>query len=124
MGGGARAGPPRASGFRFDPQPPACAAAQPKSGDRQQPSARAAAKPRPGTFQQPTAPAAAKPDKPGKPHQLTPNPADPQRYVAHMGAIRGIQDYLGRKAEKAALPRVENSNVDRSVGAIALTVMG
>jgi hypothetical protein len=45
-------------------------------------------------------------------------------YVRYMSAIRCIQDYLGRKAEKAQLPRVENTNVDRSVGVIHLTVMG
>lgn len=46
------------------------------------------------------------------------------RYVRYMGSIRSIQDYLGRKADKAQLPRVENTNVDRSVGVIHLTVMG
>lgn len=41
-----------------------------------------------------------------------------------MGAIRAIQDYLCAKADKAALPRVENTNVDRSVGLIHMAVMG
>jgi len=41
-----------------------------------------------------------------------------------MGSIRAIQDHLSRKADKRALPRVENTNVDRSVGVIHLTVMG
>jgi 2-phosphoglycerate kinase len=41
-----------------------------------------------------------------------------------MGAIRAIQGYLARKAAKARLPAVENANVDRSVGAIHLTVTG
>lgn len=50
--------------------------------------------------------------------------SSPPRYVRYMGSIRAIQDHLGRKADKAQLPRVENTNVDRSVGAIHLTVMG
>jgi 2-phosphoglycerate kinase len=46
------------------------------------------------------------------------------RYVRYMGNIRLIQEYLVRKADKHGLPRVENSNVDRSVAIIHLTVMG
>ncbi|WIA21771.1 hypothetical protein OEZ85_000930 [Tetradesmus obliquus] len=46
------------------------------------------------------------------------------RYVRYMGSIRLIQEYLVRKADKHGLPRVENSNVDRSVAIIHLTVMG
>lgn len=45
------------------------------------------------------------------------------RYVRYMGNIRLIQEYLVRKADKYAVPRVDNSNVDRSVGIIHLTVM-
>lgn len=41
-----------------------------------------------------------------------------------MGNIRLIQEYLVRKADKHLIPHVENSNVDRSVGIIHLTVMG
>jgi hypothetical protein len=48
----------------------------------------------------------------------------PGRYVRYMGNIRLIQEYLVRKADKHGLPRVENSNVDRSVAIIHLTVMG
>jgi 2-phosphoglycerate kinase len=40
-----------------------------------------------------------------------------------MGNIRLIQEYLVRKADKYCVPRVDNSNVDRSVGIIHLTVM-
>jgi 2-phosphoglycerate kinase len=41
-----------------------------------------------------------------------------------MGNIRWIQDYLVRKADKHAVPAVENTNIDRSVGVIHLTIMG
>jgi len=47
----------------------------------------------------------------------------PCRYVRYMGNIRLIQEYLVRKADKYSVPRVDNSNVDRSVGIIHLTVM-
>lgn len=46
-----------------------------------------------------------------------------RRYVRYMGNIRLIQEYLVRKADKYCVPRVDNSNVDRSVGIIHLTVM-
>lgn len=59
------------------------------------------------------------------PENLTPHPAPlVRRYVRYMGSIRLIQEYLVRKADKHGLPRVENSNVDRSVAIIHLTVMG
>lgn len=45
------------------------------------------------------------------------------RYVRYMGNIRLIQEYLVRKADKYCVPRVDNSNVDRSVGIIHLAVM-
>ncbi|KAF8059755.1 LPA1 [Scenedesmus sp. PABB004] len=45
------------------------------------------------------------------------------RYVRYIGAIRLIQEYLARKADKAGLPRVDNTNPDRSVGVIHLTIM-
>lgn len=48
----------------------------------------------------------------------------PCRYVRYMGNIRWIQDYLVRKADKHAVPAVENTNIDRSVGVIHLTIMG
>lgn len=34
------------------------------------------------------------------------------------------QDYLQRKAEKHCVPCVENTNIDRSVGLIHLTLLG
>ncbi len=37
---------------------------------------------------------------------------------------RTPQDYLFRKAEKHAIPCVENTNIDRSVGLIHLTLLG
>lgn len=46
------------------------------------------------------------------------------RYVRYMQNIRWIQDYLVRKADKHLLPKVENTNIDRSVGVIHLTIMG
>ncbi|GFR45169.1 hypothetical protein Agub_g6554 [Astrephomene gubernaculifera] len=46
------------------------------------------------------------------------------KYVKNMRNIRWIQDYLLRKAEKHAIPCVENSNIDRSVGLIHLTLLG
>eukprot|EP00884_Botryococcus_braunii_P005032 jgi/Botrbrau1/1452/Bobra.178_3s0010.1 len=45
------------------------------------------------------------------------------RYVAHMRNIRVIQEYLVRKAEKHAIPTVNNTNVDRSVATIHATVL-
>lgn len=46
------------------------------------------------------------------------------RYVRYMGAIRLIQESLVRKAAKHGLPLVDNTNVDRSVATIHLTIMG
>ena len=46
------------------------------------------------------------------------------RYVAHLRAIRAIQEYLVRRAERHAIPAVDNTNVDRSVAAIHATVFG
>ncbi|EFJ46166.1 hypothetical protein VOLCADRAFT_105596 [Volvox carteri f. nagariensis] len=46
------------------------------------------------------------------------------KYVKNMRNIRWIQDYLFRKAEKHAIPCVENTNIDRSVGLIHLTLLG
>ncbi|KXZ50534.1 hypothetical protein GPECTOR_16g709 [Gonium pectorale] len=46
------------------------------------------------------------------------------KYVKNMRNIRWIQDYLLRKAEKHAIPCVENTNIDRSVGLIHLTLLG
>lgn len=46
------------------------------------------------------------------------------RYVAHLRAIRAIQEYLVRRAERHAIPAVDNTNVDRSVAAIHATAFG
>ncbi|GIL89526.1 hypothetical protein Vretimale_1911 [Volvox reticuliferus] len=46
------------------------------------------------------------------------------KYVKNMRNIRWIQDYLFHKAEKHAIPCVENTNIDRSVGLIHLTLLG
>ena len=46
------------------------------------------------------------------------------RYVAHLRSIRAIQEYLVRRAERHAIPAVDNTNVDRSVAAIHATAFG
>ena len=50
---------------------------------------------------------------------------DPEanRYVKHFRQIRVIQDYLARRADRHCIPRVDNTNVDRSVAAIHATVL-
>ena len=45
------------------------------------------------------------------------------RYVKHLRQIRVIQDYLVTRAERHCIPRVDNTNVDRSVAAIHATVL-
>lgn len=49
---------------------------------------------------------------------------DPRRnkYVKYMRNIRAIQDYLRKRADKHLVPKVNNTNVDRSVAAIHATV--
>lgn len=44
------------------------------------------------------------------------------RYIAHFDAIRTIQEYLKKRAGRAALPWIENTNMDRSVAAAHATV--
>ncbi|MEW5304223.1 MAG: hypothetical protein WDW36_006848 [Sanguina aurantia] len=46
------------------------------------------------------------------------------KYIKNMGNIRWIQDYLVRKSDKHLIPKVENTNIDRSVGIIHLTILG
>lgn len=46
------------------------------------------------------------------------------RYVRHLRAIREIQDALCTAADDRAVPKVDNTNVDRSVAVIHATVMG
>lgn len=45
------------------------------------------------------------------------------RYMRHMRSIRLIQDYLVRSADKVAMPKFSNSNVDASVSAIHASVL-
>lgn len=45
------------------------------------------------------------------------------KYVRNIARIRTIQDYLVRSAEKAAVPKVANGNVDVSLSAIHATVL-
>lgn len=46
------------------------------------------------------------------------------RYVRHLRAIRDIQDYLCSAADTRAVPKVDNTNVDRSVATIHAAVLG
>ncbi|DBA96183.1 TPA: hypothetical protein ACH3X1_015661 [Trebouxia sp. C0004] len=45
------------------------------------------------------------------------------RYVKYIRNIRTIQDYLCRRADKHMIPKVDNTNVDRSVATIHATVL-
>lgn len=45
------------------------------------------------------------------------------RYVKHLRQIRVIQSYLVKRADRHCIPRVDNTNVDRSVAAIHATVL-
>jgi 2-phosphoglycerate kinase len=46
------------------------------------------------------------------------------RYVRHLRAIRDIQDHLCSAADTRAVPKIDNTNVDRSVATIHATVLG
>jgi 2-phosphoglycerate kinase len=46
------------------------------------------------------------------------------KYVAHLRIIRAIQDHLCAAADRRAVPKVDNTNVDRSVATIHATVLG
>lgn len=46
------------------------------------------------------------------------------RYIRHLQNIRCIQDFLIRKADLHLIPKVNNTNVDRSVAAIHQTIFG
>ena len=46
------------------------------------------------------------------------------RYVRYMRSIRIIQDYLIARAQRHAVPAVNNTNVDRSVATIHATTLG
>lgn len=54
---------------------------------------------------------------------LPPSPAG-NRYVKYLRTIRAIQDYLCKTADKRAIPKVDNTNVDRSVATIHATLLG
>ncbi len=45
------------------------------------------------------------------------------KYVNHFRNIRIIQDYLCKKADKHLIPKIDNSNIDRSVAAIHTIVL-
>ena len=49
---------------------------------------------------------------------------DSNRYVKHLGSIRGIQRQLIEEADEFLIPQVDNTNVDRSLAAIHETVLG
>ncbi|KAK9824284.1 hypothetical protein WJX72_009169 [[Myrmecia] bisecta] len=49
--------------------------------------------------------------------------AGANRYVKYLRNIRIIQDYLVRRADKHLIPKVDNTNVDRSVATIHATVL-
>lgn len=53
---------------------------------------------------------------------MTMDPAA-NRYVKYIRNIRTIQDYLCRQADKHMIPKVDNTNVDRSVATIHATVL-
>ncbi|CAN1253026.1 P-loop NTPase domain-containing protein LPA1 homolog 1 [Linum perenne] len=51
---------------------------------------------------------------------------DPEKnkYVKYIRNIRTIQDYLCKRADKHLVPKINNTNVDKSVAAIHATVFG
>jgi hypothetical protein len=52
---------------------------------------------------------------------MTLDPAK-NRYIKYIQNIRAIQEYLCNRADKHLVPRINNTNVDRSVAAIHATV--
>lgn len=52
---------------------------------------------------------------------MTLDPAK-NKYIKYIQNIRAIQDYLSKRADKHLVPKVNNTNVDRSVAAIHATV--
>ncbi|KAJ1425914.1 P-loop containing nucleoside triphosphate hydrolase [Sesbania bispinosa] len=54
---------------------------------------------------------------------MTLDPAK-NKYVKYIRNIRTIQDYLCKRAEKHLVPKINNTNVDKSVAAIHATVFG
>lgn len=45
------------------------------------------------------------------------------KYIAHVKNIRTIQKYLLKKSGEALIPRIDNYNVDKSLGLIHFTVV-
>ena len=45
------------------------------------------------------------------------------KYIKNVKSIRIIQKYLIKKAEEALIPRIDNSNVDKSIGLIHVTIV-
>lgn len=45
------------------------------------------------------------------------------KYIKHVKNIRIIQKHLIKKAEAALIPRIDNSNVDKSIGLIHVTIV-
>lgn len=45
------------------------------------------------------------------------------KYIKHVASIRIIQKHLMKKAEAALIPRIDNSNVDKSTGLIHATIV-
>lgn len=54
---------------------------------------------------------------------MTLDPAK-NKYVKYIRNIRAIQEYLCNRADKHLVPKINNTNVDRSVAAIHATVFG
>ncbi|CAL9074646.1 unnamed protein product [Musa acuminata var. zebrina] len=54
---------------------------------------------------------------------MTLDPAK-NKYVKYIQNIRAIQEYLCKRADKHLVPKINNTNVDRSVAAIHATVFG
>jgi 2-phosphoglycerate kinase len=45
------------------------------------------------------------------------------KYIKNVKSIRTIQNYLIKKAEGALIPRIDNSNLDKSIGLIHVTIV-
>ena len=45
------------------------------------------------------------------------------KYIKNYKSIRAIQKHLMKKAETSLIPRIDNSNVDKSIGIIHVTLV-
>jgi 2-phosphoglycerate kinase len=45
------------------------------------------------------------------------------KYIQHFEYIRTIQSYLKKKADQFLLPKIENTNIDKSIGMIQETIL-